>query len=245
MSENKPKGVYLLPNLLTTAGLFAGFYAIVASTQGKFEPAAIAIFVAMIMDGLDGRVARITGTQSEFGTQYDSLSDLLSFGLAPSLVVYHWTLAHFGKLGWLASFVFVACAALRLARFNIQVTKVDKRYFKGLPSPAAAAVIASCIWIAADYQLSGPEYALPMAILTFGIGVLMVSNFGYYSFKEVNWKDKVPFVAIVAVMLVFVFIAYAPPIVLYLIFFVYALSGPFFAVWRYVSRKKHSKQDPI
>ncbi len=181
--KKRPRGIYLLPNLFTTGCLFAGFYAIVASMNGRFEAAAIAIFIAMIMDGLDGRVARMTNTQSEFGAEYDSLADMVSFGLAPSLVMFQWALSDLGKLGWLAAFVYTAGTALRLARFNTQVGIADKRYFQGLPSPAAAAVITGLVWVGHDYQVEGQSIAVLALLLTVTIGVLMVSNVRYNSFK--------------------------------------------------------------
>ena len=225
----KPKrsrGIYLLPNLFTTAALFAGFYAIVAAMKGYFEPAAIAIFVAMIMDGLDGRVARLTNTQSEFGVQYDSLADLVSFGLAPSLVVYQWALSGLGKPGWLAAFIYAACTALRLARFNTQVGIVDKRYFQGLASPAAAAVLAGLVWVGTEYEIVGHDIGIGVLVLAILVGLLMVSNIRYHSFKELDLKGKVPFVAAVVVILVFAVIFMQPPEVLFGVALVYAISGP-------------------
>jgi CDP-diacylglycerol---serine O-phosphatidyltransferase len=220
------RGIYLLPNLFTTAALFAGFYAIVAGMKGKFEHAAIAIFVAMILDGLDGRVARLTNTQSAFGAQYDSLSDMVSFGLTPALVSYNWGLSGLGKAGWLASFIYTATAALRLARFNIQIGTVDKRYFVGLPSPAAAAVVAGMVWVGNEFEFSGKRIATVVALVVVVMGILMVSRIKYYSFKEVDFKEHVPFVAILVMILLFSIIAWDPPIVLFLMFFCYALSGP-------------------
>ena len=184
-NTNSPKGIYLLPNLLTTAGLFSGFYAIVGSLKGEFEPAAIAIFVAMIFDGLDGRVARITNTQSNFGAEYDSLADIVSFGVAPALVMFSWGLSSLGKIGWLAAFIYVACAALRLARFNTQVGHTDKRYFQGLASPAAAAVLAAAVWVGEEFDIVGHDYNILLASATAMVALLMVSNFRYSSFKEI------------------------------------------------------------
>ncbi|QOL25761.1 CDP-diacylglycerol--serine O-phosphatidyltransferase [Thalassotalea sp. LPB0316] len=220
------RGIYLLPNLLTTAGLFSGFYAVVSSMNGHFVSAAVAIFIAMIFDGLDGRVARITNTQSEFGAEYDSMADMVSFGIAPGLVAYNWALSGMGKFGWLAAFVFVAAAALRLARFNTQVGVADKRYFQGLASPAAAGVIASIVWVGSEYQLSGHDYGLVMGIVTIITGLLMVSNFRYNSFKEVDWKGKVNFLVVLFIVLVFVVVASSPAELLMAIFILYALSGP-------------------
>jgi len=221
------RGIYLLPNLLTTAGLFSGFYAVVSSMNGHFISAAVAIFIAMIFDGLDGRVARMTNTQSEFGAEYDSMADMVSFGIAPGLVAYNWALSSFGKFGWLAAFIYVACAALRLARFNTQVGVADKRYFQGLASPAAAGVIASLIWVGSEYQINGEDYGFIIGLVTIITGLLMVSNFRYNSFKDVDWKGKVNFVFVLLIVLVFVVIASSPENILLLIFGLYACSGPF------------------
>lgn len=219
------RGIYLLPNLFTTAGLFAGFYAVVAGMKGFFDLAAFSIFIAMIADGLDGRVARLTNTESDFGAQYDSLSDMLAFGLAPALVVYAWGLVHLGKPGWLASFVYAAAGALRLARFNTQVGIADKRYFTGLPIPAAAGFVASTVWICHLYGFTDFISNGVVGILTVLIGALMVSNIRYYSFKDLDFRGKVPFVMILAAVLVFVIISINPPLVLFVGFTVYASSG--------------------
>ncbi len=226
MPTNKRKGIYLLPNLLTTAGLFSGFYAVVMSMNNHFEAAAIAIFVAMIFDGLDGRVARITNTQSDFGAEYDSMADMVSFGMAPALVAYNFGLAELGKIGWLAAFVYVAGAALRLARFNTQIGTADNRFFQGLASPAAAALVAGMVWVGIDYEVDGNEFGLVVAIVTGASGLLMVSNFKYNSFKELDWHGKVPFVAILVVMLIFIVVATAPSLVLFIVFLLYAIAGP-------------------
>ncbi|NTS78325.1 CDP-diacylglycerol--serine O-phosphatidyltransferase [Catenovulum sp. SM1970] len=220
------RGVYLLPNLLTTAGLFSGFYAVIASMNNQFESAAIAIFIAMIFDALDGRVARVTNTQSAFGAEYDSMADMVSFGIAPALVSYNWALAGLGKPGWLAAFVFTAAAALRLARFNTTVGTADKRYFQGLASPAAAAIVAGMVWLGADYDIEGQTFAIFAGLITVISGLLMVSNFKYSSFKEVDWKGKVPFIMILAMVLVFIVVATEPALVLFMIFCGYAISGP-------------------
>ena len=212
----RPRGIYLLPNLFTTAALFAGFYAIVGAMNGRFEAAAVAIFVAMVMDGLDGRVARLTHTQSAFGAEYDSLSDMVAFGVAPALVAYVWSLSTLGKLGWLAAFIYTAAAALRLARFNTQV---------GLPSPSAAAIVAGMVWVGNDYGLGGSGVALPAFFITGLAGLLMVSNLRYNSFKNLDFKGKVPFVKVIAVMLLFALVASDPPKVIFAGFFLYALSG--------------------
>ncbi|MCO7225298.1 CDP-diacylglycerol--serine O-phosphatidyltransferase [Pleionea sp. CnH1-48] len=237
-NKNPRRGIYLLPNLLTTGGLFAGFFAIVASMGGRFEVAAVAIFIAMIMDGLDGRVARMTNTQSAFGAEYDSMADIVSFGVAPALVTYNWALTEQGKLGWLAAFIFVAAGALRLARFNTQVETADKSYFQGLAIPSAAAILAGMVWLGVDSDYpSGTQFGLPVAIITICLGLLMVSNFRYSSFKEVNWRGKVPFIAILVSVLILVLIAYDPPIVLFIGFSIYALSGPVLTVVRMRSLK--------
>ncbi|MEJ2395214.1 MAG: CDP-diacylglycerol--serine O-phosphatidyltransferase [Candidatus Thiodiazotropha sp.] len=223
----KPRrGIYLLPNLFTTAALFAGFYAILAAVNGKFEIAAAAIFVAMLLDGVDGRVARLTKTQSAFGAEYDSLSDMVSFGLAPALVVFIWGLSDLGKLGWLAAFIYTASGALRLARFNTQVGIADKKYFQGLPSPSAAAIVAGSVWIGADYGLDSSTVGWPLAVLTTVVGLLMVSNFRYHSFKEIDFHGKVPFIVLVVVVIGLAIIQTHPPTVLFLLFLAYAISGP-------------------
>lgn len=225
------RGVYLLPNLLTTGALFAGFYAIVAGMNGQFDAAAIAIFVAMFFDGLDGRVARLTHTQSAFGVQYDSLSDVVSFGVAPALVTFSWALSALGKVGWAAAFLYVAGAALRLARFNTEAVLPDHdRFFHGLPSPAAAALLASLVWSATDFGLLGEELpfvvAALAALLTAAAGVLMVSNFRYQSFKKFDLRRRVPFVIILALVLAVGLVTVDPPRILLLIALAYALSGP-------------------
>lgn len=230
----RSKGIYLLPNLFTTSGLFAGFYGIVAAMKGHFESAAIAVFIAMIMDGLDGRVARLTNTQSAFGAEYDSLADVVSFGIAPSLVVYSWGLVSLGKMGWLVAFFYAAATALRLARFNARLHDEtdDKRYFQGLPSPAAAGLVASMVWVAYEHALNGRSFWIFAATLTLLTGVLMVSNIRFYSFKEVDLKGHVPFIAVLAVLLLFVAVSIAPPIVLFASFGLFALSGPVLALKR-------------
>ncbi len=235
----RKRGIYLLPNLFTTAAFFSGFYAIVAATNDKFEQAAVAVFIAMILDGLDGRVARMTNTQSEFGAEYDSLADLASFGLAPALVMYEWSLSsmrdiswQLGKLGWLAAFIYAVAAALRLARFNTKASSTDKRYFQGLPSPSAAAVVVGMVWVCFDAGIEGAavaHLAWPLTVIT---GALMVSKVSYYSFKDVDFQNRVPFFVILVVVLIFVFLAIDPPVVLFSGFFLYALSGPVIAIMR-------------
>ncbi|KAF0190834.1 MAG: phosphatidylserine synthase [Gammaproteobacteria bacterium] len=237
----KPRrGIYLLPNLFTTANLFAGFYAVVAGMQGHFEAAAVAIFIAMILDGIDGRVARLTNTQSDFGAEYDSLVDMVSFGLAPALVMYSWALSSLGKVGWLGAFIYTAGAALRLARFNTQVGDGDKRYFQGLPSPSAAGIVAGSIWIGVDYGVIGAEIAWLAFLVTMFAGVLMVSNVRYRSFKDLDLKDRVPFVAVFLIVLIYVFISIHPPTVLFAGFVIYVLSGPVLTL--YQLRQKRSQR---
>lgn len=233
------KGVYLLPNLLTTGALFCGFYAILAAINSHFEVSAIAIFVAMILDGLDGRVARMINAQSEFGAEYDSLSDLVSFGLAPALIVYLWALVHmkevtiaWGKLGWMAAFIYVACAAIRLARFNVQSDHLDKRFFIGLPSPAAAAVMVGMVWVFHDLDVQGKIVQIPALIATVCIGLLMVSNIKFRSFKDFDIKNKVPHAAVLAMVLIFALTAIDPPKVLFFVFAAYTLSGPTVWLWK-------------
>lgn len=230
------KGIYILPNLFTTAGLFAGFYAIVQAMNGNFEYAPIAVYIAMAMDGLDGRVARWTHTESDFGAQYDSLADMVSFGLAPALVMYEWALSGMGKLGWLAAFIYAAAAALRLARFNTQ-TGADRRLsFQGLPSPAAAAAVTGFVWVLHSYGVPGREISILALVFTVFIGAAMVSNIRYESFKHVDIKGRVPFMAVLAIVLVFVLVSLDPPQVLFVLFLGYSLSGPVTAIVRKLRR---------
>ncbi|KFZ37343.1 CDP-diacylglycerol--serine O-phosphatidyltransferase [Shewanella mangrovi] len=227
MPTVKNKGIYLLPNLLTTAGLFSGFYAVIASMNDRFEASAIAIFVAMIFDGLDGRMARLTNTQSAFGAEYDSMADMVSFGMAPALIAYNWGLSELGKIGWLACFIYCAGAALRLARFNTQVGIADKRYFQGLASPAAAAIIAGSVWVGQDYGVEATSVSWLFGLITAATGLLMVSNFRYASFKEIDWRGKVNFLVMLLVVAVFVVISVDPALILCCLFYLYACSGPF------------------
>ncbi len=234
----RERSIYLLPNLFTTAALFAGFYAIVQAMNGRFEHAAVAILIAMVMDGLDGRVARLTNTQSAFGAEYDSLSDMVSFGVAPALVLYVWALKPMGKLGWIAAFIYCACAALRLARFNTKLGDNDKRYFQGLPSPAAAALLAGLVWVSFDNGVSGAEVFfdvikmkwLAWAITVFA-GISMVSDLRYYSGKDINLRSSVPFVVILLIVLAFVLISYSPPEVLFAVASLYGVSG--YVMWTF------------
>lgn len=258
MSETTParvprhRGIYLLPNLFTTGAMFAGFYAIVVSIGGHFTDAAIAVFVAALLDGIDGRVARLTHTQSEFGVQYDSLSDLVSFGLAPSLVMYNWSLSSLrefgplpGKIGWAAAFIYAVCAALRLARFNTQVGVADKRYFQGLPSPAAAAVCMSFVWSMENWGFSGDELDMIMPFMAVIVGLLMVSRFRYYSFKSLPMGDKVPFLWILIAVLILVPFFVDPPRVLLVVFSLFLLSGPVVTVWGLASRRKRQRRGAV
>ena len=229
---NRKKGIYLLPNLLTTTALFAGFYAVVAAIDGNFQAAAIAIYVALVFDGLDGRVARLTNTESDFGKEYDSLSDMVSFGLAPSLVMYQWGVARiaeygwiWGKLGWIAAFFYSVAAALRLARFNT-VTVEDKHYFRGLPSPSAAGLVAGMIWYCTEWEVGGLG-ALSLAFAVAALaGGLMVSNIKYLSIKHLKLGERVPFAYLLAIPFTFMLIAVDPPIVLFSLFLSYAAWGP-------------------
>lgn len=231
------RGVYLLPNLFTTGALFSGFYAVVAGMNGQFEAAAIAIFVAMLLDGLDGRVARMTNTQSAFGAEYDSLADMVSFGVAPALVAYNWALVDLGKLGFFAAFVYAAGGALRLARFNTQIGSVDKRYFIGLPSPAAAATVAGLVWFCYEFQASVQGLEMLVALYVALAGVLMVSNTLYYSFKDVDFRGKVPFWILALIALAIGVISISTSLSLWLLFLAYTLSGPLLWSWRKVKHR--------
>jgi CDP-diacylglycerol--serine O-phosphatidyltransferase len=228
------RGIYLLPNAFTTAALFAGFFAIVQAMNMRFDVAAIAIFAAMVLDGMDGRVARITNTQSAFGEQYDSLSDMTSFGVAPALVMYEWILHDLGKWGWIAAFVYCTCAALRLARFNANIGVIDKRFFQGLPSPAAAALVAGFVWLVIDNKLPVKELWMPW--VAFGItlyaGLSMVSNAPFYSGKALDVRYRVPFGMMVLVLVLFVLVSTDPPVALFALFVAYAISGYVLWAWR-------------
>ncbi|MFO7541456.1 MAG: CDP-diacylglycerol--serine O-phosphatidyltransferase [Thiobacillus sp.] len=241
----RDRGIYLLPNLFTTGALFAGFYAVVQAMNMRFEHAAVAILIAMVLDGLDGRVARMTHTQSAFGAEYDSLSDMVSFGVAPALVIYMFALQGLGKIGWIAAFVYCAGAALRLARFNTQLDSVtDKRFFQGLPSPAAAALIAGFVWIMVEYGVDGPDVSWLAAAIALLAGGTMVSNFRYYSGKEINLRRSVPFFVILLVVAAFVLVSTSPPEVLFGTFVLYGLSGYGDALWRLLRRKKQGDASP-
>jgi len=246
LEVRRRRGLYLLPNLFTTAVLFCGFYAIIAALHGRFESAAVSVFIAMVLDGLDGRVARLTHTESEFGAEYDSLADLISFGLAPALIMYQWALGtmtsmgpFLSKLGWLAAFFYTVMTALRLARFNVQIGSTDKRYFIGLPSPSAAAIVTGLVWFSTDLGLSGVQMLWPALIVTIGAGALMFSNILYFSFKQVDLRGRVPFMAALLVVLALVFISIDPPKVLFSGFLLYGLSGPVLFLWRW---RRHSRR---
>jgi len=243
------KAVYLLPNLFTTAGMFSGFFAIIAATGGRFSAAAVAVVAAFVLDGIDGRIARLTHTQTEFGAQYDSLADLVSFGLAPALIIYNWSLAsmvelggQMGKLGWLAAFFYTAMAAMRLARFNVQLGSVDKRYFLGLASPSGAMLLASFVWTCEVLGVRGtdPGLWIPSLLLTIGAGALMISPIRYYSFKDLGQRERIPFFGVLVVVLLFVLVAVDPPKVLLAGFGIYSLSGPVSALWRRLRRRRSS-----
>ncbi|MBK6295010.1 MAG: CDP-diacylglycerol--serine O-phosphatidyltransferase [Rhodoferax sp.] len=240
--RKRRKGIYILPNLFTLAALFGGFYAIVMAINGRFDLAAVGVFCAMVLDSLDGRVARMTNTQSAFGEQMDSLSDMVSFGAAPALISYVWALKSLGRWGWIAAFVYCACAALRLARFNVNTAVVDKRYFQGLPSPAAAALVAGFIWLLTENGLTGTGaieagrfvWSVPwlMFCLALYAGLTMVTNVPFYSFKDVHMKKSVPFAVIVAIVLLIAIINIDPPTVLFGVFVAYGLSGYVIYAWR-------------
>ena len=255
------RGIYWLPNLFTTASMFAGFFSIVQAMNGRFEHSALAIFVAMVLDGLDGRVARFTHTQSAFGAEYDSLSDMVSFGVAPALVIYVWALKDFSaaanipalghwlttKLGWIAAFIYCACAALRLARFNTQLEVADKRYFQGLPSPAAACVVAGMVWAMNEYQISGADVKWLAWILTMFAGLTMVTNLRYYSGKDINPRRSVSFPVVVAIALAvvaLVAVSSTLPEMLFILFLGYALSGYVLAAWDMARRNRVGKPPP-
>ena len=230
--RKRRKGIYILPNLFTLAALFGGFYAVVMAMNGRFDMAAAGVFSAMVLDSLDGRVARMTNTQSAFGEQMDSLSDMVSFGAAPALIAYEWALKGLGRWGWIAAFVYCACAALRLARFNVNTGVVDKRYFQGLPSPAAAALVTGFIWLMTEYEVKGYEAAWVMFGVALYAGLTMVTNVPFYSFKDIQMKKSVPFAVIVLIALGIAVINIYPPVVLFAVFCVYGISGYAVYGWR-------------
>lgn len=254
MTEQEPpivprRGIYLLPNLFTTAAMFAGFYAIISGIQSQFVAAAVAVFIAALLDSMDGRVARMTNTQTEFGVQYDSLSDMVSFSLAPALVMYAWSLSElrelgpvWGKMGWMAAFIYAACGALRLARFNTQAGVADKRYFQGLASPAAAGLLMAFMWSAVEFGATGAQLMFVTPLLVVVTGLLMVSRVRYYSFKAKPRNGRVPFVAIPAAVLVLVLLAMKPPFVLLLGFAIYVLMGPVLTLYGINQRRRKRKR---
>lgn len=244
-TRGRRRGIYLLPNLFTTATLFGGFYAIISAINGHFEAAAIGIFAGMVADTLDGRVARLTGTESDFGKEYDSLSDMVTFGLSAAVVMYIWALQHLpdaltygGKLAWLAAFFYVACTGLRLARFNVSVEKSDKGWFLGLPSPSGAGLTAGFVWVCETSGISGESAAVPAFVITVFAAVLMVSNVRFYSFKALPLGEKVPFLYVLAVIGIFVLISLDPPKVAFAVFLTYALSGPLLAALRWRRKRR-------
>jgi CDP-diacylglycerol--serine O-phosphatidyltransferase len=246
LANIRRRSIYLLPNLLTTAALFAGFYSIVAAIDGNFVKACIAHFVAMAFDGMDGRLARLTKTESDFGKEYDSLSDMVAFGIAPAIVVYQWGLERlaeygwmWGKLGWLAAFFYAVAAAMRLARFNTFHGKVDKGYFEGLPSPPAASLIIGMVWLGTDLGWSGGIALAVAFVITIAAGALMVSPFSYNSFKEISISGKISFTYALALPLIFIMVAVNPPLVLFGLAMTYAVAGPAFWLWR---RKRRSER---
>ncbi len=247
---NRPRGrgIYLLPNLFTTSALFAGFYSVIAAYNGRFEDAAIAVLVAMVLDGLDGRVARMTNTTTAFGAEYDSMADMISSGMAPAFIIYAWSLsslsvAEYGQLGWVVAFVYTACCALRLARFNVQVGSADKRFFQGLACPAAAAVIASMVWVCEESGSSGAELVVLAIFVTLATGLLMVSTFTYYSFKDLGTNRRVPFAMFLGLLLLFVTTAVDPPKMILIASSLYAISGPTYWLFRWF--RKRSKQSSV
>ncbi|MGA7296050.1 MAG: phosphatidylcholine/phosphatidylserine synthase [Rhodanobacteraceae bacterium] len=254
MTEHQPpimprRGIYLLPNLFTTGAMFAGFYAIVSGIQSQFVAASVAVFIAALLDSMDGRIARMTNTQTEFGVQYDSLSDMVSFSLAPALVMYTWSLSElrdlgpaWGKLGWAAAFVYAACGALRLARFNTQAGVADKRYFQGLSSPAAAGLLMAFLWSAVELGASGQQLMFVTPLLLVICGLLMVSRVRYYSFKAKPKNGRVPFVAIPAAVIVLVLLAMKPPFVLLAGFAAYVLMGPVLTLYGINERRRKRKR---
>ena len=247
--KKRGRGIYLLPNLFTSAALLAGFYAIITAHRGDYESSAIAILVALILDGFDGRVARMTNTTSAFGAEYDSMSDMVSFGVAPAFLMYTWSLsalstASYGHLGWVVAFFYTVCCGLRLARFNVQVGVADKRFFQGLACPSAASIMALLVWVLTDLGIDGHSVTILALLVTLSTGLLMVSNFMYYSFKDLGSSKRVPFVMLLALALLFVFTSVDPPKILLAGFVVYGLSGPVYAVFRWLRKRQRHNRDP-
>ncbi|SNB46382.1 CDP-diacylglycerol--serine O-phosphatidyltransferase [Geobacter sp. DSM 9736] len=241
MSESMRKGIYILPNLFTTGSLFAGFYSMVATMNGDFRTAAIWVLVSSIFDGLDGKVARLTGTASKFGVEYDSLADLVAFGVTPGLLMYSWALRPFGRLGWLAAFLFVVCGALRLARFNVQVTTVESKRFIGLPIPAAASMVSATVLLFYHFGWPSSYKKLAILLLIYSLAFLMVSNIKYYSFKDPSIIKRQPFAFLVLAVLLLIIIAAEPVIMLFAVFICYILSGPIGFVMSYPRRRRLEK----
>ena len=235
-SSKRPRGIYILPNLFTIGSLFAGFYSIIASYKGLYEPAAIS------MDSLDGRVARLTNTMTSFGAEFDSLADMVSFAVAPAVLAYCWALTNLGKFGWIAAFIYLASVALRLARFNTQLGTMDKRYFQGIPCPAAAAVVTSMIWACINLEINSKFIGSLLALVIIASGLLMVSNIRFRSFKDANFKSNVRFVVILSIMLIVVLISFDPSKVLFIIFAGYAISGPISTMWVLHKKKRLRKE---
>lgn len=243
--KRRSRGIYLLPNLFTTSALFAGFYSIILAYNGRYAEAGISILVAMVLDGFDGRVARMTNTATAFGAEYDSMADMISFGVAPAFLMYSWSLsslteAHFGQLSWVIAFVYTACCALRLARFNVAVGTADKRFFQGLACPSAAAVLASFVWVASGLGYEGDDVVIISAIFTLATGVAMVSTLTYYSFKDLGDNRKVPFVMLVGLVFLFVVTALDPPKMILIASVAYALSGPVYYLFRLYRKRQRS-----
>ncbi len=237
----RPRGIYILPNLFTIGALFAAFFAIISAFKGKYDSAAVAIFIAMIMDSLDGRVARLTNTMTSFGAEFDSLSDMVAFAVAPALLAYSWNLSSLGKFGWIAAFVYTAAVALRLARFNTQIENTGKKYFQGIPCPAAAAIVTSLVWICFDYTFTNQTTIWLLALTMIIVAVLMVSNIRYYSFKEIEFKKNVRFIVILIMVLLITLVAIDPAKVLFIIFASYAISGPIGTIWGLKQKKRLRK----
>ncbi|MEI8054899.1 MAG: CDP-diacylglycerol--serine O-phosphatidyltransferase [bacterium] len=240
-NEPRSRGIYLLPNLFTIGSFFGGFFAIISSLTGNYDNAAIAIFIAMIMDSLDGRVARLTNTMTSFGAELDSLADMVSFAVAPAFLAYTWSLSALGKFGWLAAFVYMVAVALRLARFNTQIGNMDKRYFQGMPCPAAAAVVTSFVWICYDFEVVSKLATIVLAFIMIAVGTLMISNIRFRSFKDAELKNHVPFVVILIAVLVLVLITFDPSKVLFVVFAGYAISGPVATIWGLRQKKRLRK----
>lgn len=241
-SQSPHSGIYLLPNLFTTASLFAAFYSIISSLKNYYEAAVIAIFIGMIADGLDGRIARLTNSQTAFGAEYDSLSDMVTFGVAPALLIYSWNLQYFGKIGWLISFFYTAAVALRLARFNTQISVADKRYFQGLACPPAAAIMSSFVWFCYQNHINNFFICILAAIITVITAILMLSNLSYYSFKELDFSGKVPFLYLLVMLLLFMAVAAHPSGVLLFSFIIYACSAPYYALVKLYKRHRQRKK---